>query len=182
MDVKIDQAGAVAAGEWQRQMVHDWVRLHVQQSSTDFANGLVGVILESTGGMKTITGKAKFEVGAGFIPSGGRGRDRDRRRGIGMLRNISDERKQAPPRSWRSWRGGELGFLDHPDRVPARGGRGPRGPRPQEADRRAAQYGVAYSPKLANAGSRMPSASTGATPTSRSTPAAADLRRQRVPA
>jgi len=96
LDVKIDQDGAVAAGEWQREMVHGLGQAYMASSpSTDFANGLVGVIQESTGGMKTITGKAKFEVGAGFIPSevatgiatgGG---------GIGMLRNISSERKQA---------------------------------------------------------------------------------------
>jgi sn-glycerol 3-phosphate transport system substrate-binding protein len=63
--------------------------------STDFANGLVGVIQESTGGMKTITGKAKFKVGAGFIPSEVAAGIATGGGGIGMLRNISDERKQA---------------------------------------------------------------------------------------
>ena len=49
LDVTIDEAGAVAAGEWQRQMVHDLGAAYMASSpSTDFANGLVGVIQEST--------------------------------------------------------------------------------------------------------------------------------------
>jgi len=96
MDVKIDEAGAVAAGEWQREMVHDLGYAYMSSSaSTDFANGLVGVIQESTGGMKTITGKAKFKVGAGFIPSEVAAGIATGGGGIGMLRNIADERKQA---------------------------------------------------------------------------------------
>lgn len=96
LDVKIDQDGAVAAGEWQRQMVHELGLAYMASSaSTDFANGLVGVIQESTGGMKTITSKAKFEVGAGFIPSEVAAGIATGGGGIGMLRNISAERKQA---------------------------------------------------------------------------------------
>lgn len=96
LDVKIDQEGAVAAGEWQRELVHKLGLAYMSSSpSTDFANGLVGVIQESTGGMKTITGKAKFRVGAGFIPSEVAAGIATGGGGIGMLRNISGERKQA---------------------------------------------------------------------------------------
>ncbi|HWD82555.1 MAG TPA: ABC transporter substrate-binding protein [Kribbella sp.] len=96
LDVTIDQAGAVAAGEWQRSMVHDLGAAYMASSpSTDFANGLVGVIQESTGAMKTIGSKAKFKVGAGFIPSEVASGLATGGGGIGMLRNISADRKQA---------------------------------------------------------------------------------------
>ena len=96
LDVTIDQDGAVAAGEWQRQMVHVERAAYMASSpSTDFANGMVGVIQESTGGMKSISSKAKFKVGAGFIPSEVAAGLATGGGGIGMLRNISDERKQA---------------------------------------------------------------------------------------
>jgi len=45
--------------------------------------------------MKTITNKAKFKVGAGFIPSEVAAGIATGGGGIGMLRNISAERKQA---------------------------------------------------------------------------------------
>jgi sn-glycerol 3-phosphate transport system substrate-binding protein len=96
LDVTIDEAGAVAAGEWQREMVHELGAAYMASSpSTDFANGLVGVIQESTGAMKTIGSKAKFKVGAGFIPSEVAAGIATGGGGIGMLRNISTERKQA---------------------------------------------------------------------------------------
>jgi ABC-type glycerol-3-phosphate transport system substrate-binding protein len=96
LDVTIDEAGAVAAGEWQRQMVHDDKLAYMASSpSTDFANGLVAMIQESTGGLKSMTSKAKFKVGAGFIPSEVASGLATGGGGIGMMRNISSERKQA---------------------------------------------------------------------------------------
>jgi ABC-type glycerol-3-phosphate transport system substrate-binding protein len=108
LDVAIDGAGAIAAGEWQREMVHDKGLAYMASSpSTDFANGLVAVVQESTGGLKSITGKAKFDVGAGFIPSEVAAGIATGGGGIGMLRNISTERKQAAATF--------LAFLARPD-------------------------------------------------------------------
>ncbi|MEV0799216.1 ABC transporter substrate-binding protein [Kribbella sp. NPDC050281] len=96
LDVTIDQDGAVAAGEWQRQMVHvDKLAYMAHSPSTDFANGLVAMMQESTGGLKSMTSKAKFPVGAGFIPSEVASGLATGGGGIGMMRNISTERKQA---------------------------------------------------------------------------------------
>jgi sn-glycerol 3-phosphate transport system substrate-binding protein len=96
LDVTIAEAGAVAAGEWQRSMVHSSKLAYMASSpSTDFANGLVATIQESTGGLKSMTSKAKFRVGAGFVPSEVAAGIATGGGGIGMLRNISAERKQA---------------------------------------------------------------------------------------
>ncbi|MFG1907603.1 ABC transporter substrate-binding protein [Kribbella sp. NPDC048928] len=96
LDVTIDEAGAVAAGEWQRRMVHDDKLAYMAHSpSTDFANGLVAMMQESTGGLKSMTTKAKFPVGVGFIPSEVASGIATGGGGIGMMRNITTERKQA---------------------------------------------------------------------------------------
>jgi sn-glycerol 3-phosphate transport system substrate-binding protein len=96
LDVTIDEAGAVAAGEWQRQMVHEEKAAYMAHSpSTDFANGLVATMQESTGGLKKMTTTAKFPVGVGFIPSEVASGIATGGGGIGMMRNISTERKQA---------------------------------------------------------------------------------------
>lgn len=96
LDVTIAEAGAVAAGEWQRSMVHSLKHAYMASSpSTDFANGLVAMIQESTGGLKSMTSKAKFRVGAGFVPGEVASGIATGGGGIGMLRNISAERKQA---------------------------------------------------------------------------------------
>ncbi|TDU90383.1 carbohydrate ABC transporter substrate-binding protein (CUT1 family) [Kribbella voronezhensis] len=96
LDVTIDQDGAVAAGEWQRRMVHDDGFAYMANSAmTDFANGLVAMVQDSTGGLKSAMSKAKFKVGAGFVPSEVAAGIATGGGGIGMLRNASPERKQA---------------------------------------------------------------------------------------
>jgi sn-glycerol 3-phosphate transport system substrate-binding protein len=96
LDVTIDEGGAVAAGEWQRRMVHDDKAAYMAHSpSTDFANGLVATMQESTGGLKKMTTTAKFGVGVGFIPSEVASGIATGGGGIGMMRNITTERKQA---------------------------------------------------------------------------------------
>ncbi|GAA1679496.1 ABC transporter substrate-binding protein [Kribbella yunnanensis] len=108
LDVTIAESGAVAAGEWQRSMVHSSKLAYMASSpSTDFANGLVATIQESTGGLKSMTSKAKFRVGAGFIPGEVASGIATGGGGIGMLRNISAERKQAAAAF--------LGFLARPE-------------------------------------------------------------------
>jgi sn-glycerol 3-phosphate transport system substrate-binding protein len=96
LDVVIDQDGAVAAGEWQRRMVHDDGFAYMASSAmTDFANGLVAMVQDSTGGLKSAMSKAKFKVGAGFVPSEVAAGIATGGGGIGMLRNASAERKRA---------------------------------------------------------------------------------------
>jgi sn-glycerol 3-phosphate transport system substrate-binding protein len=96
LDVAIDQDGAVAAGEWQRQLIHvDGHGYMASSPMTDFAGGLVAMCQDSTGGLKSAMSKAKFEVGAGFIPSEVAAGIATGGGGIGMFRNASAERKQA---------------------------------------------------------------------------------------
>jgi sn-glycerol 3-phosphate transport system substrate-binding protein len=96
LDVTIDEDGAVAAGEWQRRLVHeDGFGYMASSASTDFANGLTAMAQDSTGGLRTIMEKASFEVGAGFVPSEVAAGVATGGGGIGMMRNATAERKQA---------------------------------------------------------------------------------------
>ena len=96
LDVTIDEDGAIAAGEWQRRMVHvDGYGYMANSAMADFANGLTAMAHDSTGGLRSAMEKASFEVGAGFVPgevdtgvaTGGGG--------IGVMRNATEERKKA---------------------------------------------------------------------------------------
>ncbi|TCM51367.1 ABC transporter substrate-binding protein [Kribbella sp. VKM Ac-2568] len=96
LDVAIDQDGAVAAGEWQRKLIHEDGHGYMASSPmTDFAGGLVAMAQDSTGGLKSAMSKAKFKVGAGFVPSEVAAGIATGGGGIGMLRNATTERKQA---------------------------------------------------------------------------------------
>ncbi|ONI68996.1 hypothetical protein BWI15_35050 [Kribbella sp. ALI-6-A] len=96
LDVTIDEDGAVAAGEFQRQLIHiDGHGYMASSPMTDFAGGLVAMCQDSTGGLKSAMSKAKFKVGAGFIPSEVAAGLATGGGGIGMFRNASAERKQA---------------------------------------------------------------------------------------
>jgi sn-glycerol 3-phosphate transport system substrate-binding protein len=96
LDVTIDQDGAIAAGEWQRKLIHDDGFGYMASSPmTDFAGGLVAMVQDSTGGLKSAMSKAKFRVGAGFIPSEVAAGIATGGGGIGMFRNATTERKQA---------------------------------------------------------------------------------------
>jgi sn-glycerol 3-phosphate transport system substrate-binding protein len=95
LDVTIDEDGAVAAGEWQRRLVQDGYGYMATSVTTDFANGLVAMAQDSTGALRTVTEKASFEVGAGFVPSEVASGVATGGGGIGMMRNATAERKQA---------------------------------------------------------------------------------------
>jgi sn-glycerol 3-phosphate transport system substrate-binding protein len=96
LDVTIDEDGAVAAGEWQRRLVHeDGYGYMASSASTDFAGGLTAMLQDSTGGLRTIMEKASFSVGAGFVPSEVAAGIATGGGGIGMMRNATVERKQA---------------------------------------------------------------------------------------
>ena len=96
LDVAIDEDGAVAAGEWQRRLIHDDGYGYMASSAiTDFTSGLVAMAQDSTGGLRNAMEKAKFAVGAGFVPSEVAAGVATGGGGIGMLRNATAERKQA---------------------------------------------------------------------------------------
>jgi sn-glycerol 3-phosphate transport system substrate-binding protein len=96
LDVTIDEDGAIAAGEWQRRLVHDDGYGYMASSaSTDFSSGLTAMLQDSTGALRTIMDKASFAVGAGFVPSEVAAGIATGGGGIGMMRNATPERKQA---------------------------------------------------------------------------------------
>jgi sn-glycerol 3-phosphate transport system substrate-binding protein len=96
LDVTIDEDGAVAAGEWQRRLIHEDGHGYMANSAmTDFAGGLTAMAQDSTGGLRNAMEKASFEVGAGFVPSEVAAGVATGGGGIGMMRNATAERKQA---------------------------------------------------------------------------------------
>jgi ABC-type glycerol-3-phosphate transport system substrate-binding protein len=96
LDITIDQDGAVAAGEWQRRLIHeDGFGYMASSPMTDFANGLTAMAQDSTGGLKSAMSKASFKVGAGFVPSEVAAGIATGGGGVGILRNATTERKQA---------------------------------------------------------------------------------------
>lgn len=81
----------VKAGQFLQQLTKDGVVKYNAEPATDFAAGLAGCILESTGSLGGITTDAKFEVGTAFLP--GDGNCPTGGAGVGIPMNISDERK-----------------------------------------------------------------------------------------
>lgn len=69
LDVMIDDERSVAAGEWDRALVHDAKMAYMAESPvTDFTNGLIATAHDSTGAMRRVVTESKFEVGVGFVP------------------------------------------------------------------------------------------------------------------
>ncbi|GAA0928280.1 ABC transporter substrate-binding protein [Pseudonocardia zijingensis] len=96
LDITIDAEGAVAAGEWQRRLVHeDGYGYMASSAMTDFAAGLTAMAQDSTGGLRNAMEKASFSVGAGFVPAEVAAGVATGGGGIGMMRNATAERKQA---------------------------------------------------------------------------------------
>ncbi|MFC3997457.1 extracellular solute-binding protein [Nocardiopsis sediminis] len=95
LDPTIDSDAVIEAGEWQRRLVADGHAYMAASARTDFTNGVVATIQESTGALGGITEGAGFRVGAGFVPAqldsgvatgGG---------GMSIMRNAAAERKEA---------------------------------------------------------------------------------------
>ncbi|MCK8672037.1 ABC transporter substrate-binding protein [Rhodococcus sp. HM1] len=99
LDITVDSAAAIAAAEFDRACVNDdKIGYLAQEINTDFTNGLVATITNSTGSLTGLTKGAEasgFELGAGFlpvaldtgVPTGGAG--------LGILKNADPERKAA---------------------------------------------------------------------------------------
>ncbi|WP_431774421.1 ABC transporter substrate-binding protein [Streptomyces cucumeris] len=99
LDVTLDQDAAVAAGEWQRALVHrDRVAYMSTDPAGDMGNQLIATLVTSTGALKKISEMAKaggWDLGTGFLPrheefgvSTGGG-------GLGMFKRVPHHRKQA---------------------------------------------------------------------------------------
>jgi sn-glycerol 3-phosphate transport system substrate-binding protein len=99
LDVRLDAPEAIAAAEFDRAVVNDdKIGYLAQDLNTDFTNGLVATITNSTGSLTGLLKGATFEVGAGFlptavdtgVPTGGGG--------LSIMKNADPERKQAAAR------------------------------------------------------------------------------------
>ena len=72
-NIKINEAGAVAAGEFYRSSVADgWASVPVDPEN-DFAQGFTTSILASTGSLRGITDTATIDFGTAFVPEGPEG-------------------------------------------------------------------------------------------------------------
>jgi sn-glycerol 3-phosphate transport system substrate-binding protein len=70
LNIKINEEGAVAAGEFYRSSVADgWASVPVDPE-TDFSSGFTTAIMASTGGLRGITNNATFDFGTAFLPEG----------------------------------------------------------------------------------------------------------------
>lgn len=96
LEVTLDAPEAIAAAEFDRAVINDdKIGYLAQDYTTDFSNGLVATIANSTGALTGLTKGADFEVGAGFlptakdvgVPTGGAG--------LSILKNADPERKAA---------------------------------------------------------------------------------------
>ena len=99
LDVAIDQAPAVAAGEWQRKLIFtDKMAYMADSPSVDFQNQLIATLVTSTGALQGITEaatKGNFEVGTAFVPKNEEQVVPTGGGGFGMLAYAPKERKQA---------------------------------------------------------------------------------------
>lgn len=96
LDVILDSDESIAAGEFERALVHDdGMAYMTKEISTDFANGLVATVETSTGSLRGILETATFDVGTGFVPkelepgltTGGGG--------LAIMKGAAKERKEA---------------------------------------------------------------------------------------
>lgn len=96
LDVKLDTPESIAAAEFDRAMVHDDKSAYLAQSFvTDFTNGQVASITQSTGGLTGLAKDAKFEFGTGFLPKGIKTGVPTGGGGLSIMRNADPVRKAA---------------------------------------------------------------------------------------
>ena len=70
LNIKINEAGAVAAGQmWLDSIKNGWATAP-QDNEVDFTNGLTATTMASTGGLNGLTAQAKFELKTAFLPKG----------------------------------------------------------------------------------------------------------------
>jgi sn-glycerol 3-phosphate transport system substrate-binding protein len=99
LDVRIDQGGAVEAGEWQRKLIFkDRIAYMADTPTNDMGNQLIATVVTSTGGLKQLTEMAKtggWELGTGFLPKQEKFAVNTGGGGLGIFRRSPRERKQA---------------------------------------------------------------------------------------
>ena len=70
LNIKINESGAVAAGQmWLDSIKNGWATAP-QDNQVDFENGLTATTLASTGGLNGIVQASKFQVKTAFLPAG----------------------------------------------------------------------------------------------------------------
>jgi sn-glycerol 3-phosphate transport system substrate-binding protein len=96
LEILIDEAPAIEAGEWMRRFVHeDNMAYMAQDPSVEFTNGLAATTEESTGSLGGILETANFEVGTSMLPEQRQFGCPTGGSGIGIMAAAPDERKQA---------------------------------------------------------------------------------------
>lgn len=96
LDVKLDIAESIAAAEFDRATVlEDKIAYLAQSFVTDFTNGQVATITQSTGGLTALAKDAKFEFGTGFLPKGIKPGVPTGGGGLSIMRNADPARKAA---------------------------------------------------------------------------------------
>lgn len=96
LDVILDSPESIAAAEFERAMVHEDKSAYLAQSfATDFSNGQAATIMQSTGGLTSVTKASKFDVGAGFLPKGSATGVPTGGGGFSILRQAGADRKRA---------------------------------------------------------------------------------------
>ncbi|UFU06764.1 ABC transporter substrate-binding protein [Ruania halotolerans] len=96
LEIHIDGAEAVEAGEWAQRFIHDDNFGYLAQSpNTDFGAGVVATTVGSTGSLRGIYEEADFEVGAAFLPQESTHGVPTGGNGFSMFKNVPAERKEA---------------------------------------------------------------------------------------
>ncbi|GAB2643808.1 ABC transporter substrate-binding protein [Prescottella soli] len=96
LDVTLDAPEAIAAAAFDRAVINDDKSGYLAQDFvTDFSNGLVATITNSTGVLTGLTKGSDFEVGAGFLPTAKDTGVPTGGAGLSIMKNADPERKAA---------------------------------------------------------------------------------------
>lgn len=96
MEVTLDSPSSIAAAEFDRAIIHsDRSGYLAQEMNTDFSNGLVATITNSTGSLTGLVKGSDFEVGAGFLPTAKDSGVPTGGAGLSIMKNADPERKAA---------------------------------------------------------------------------------------
>jgi len=95
LDITIDDAASIAAGEYERKLVADKLAYMATAPLTDFENGLIAAAEDSTGALGSVVQNSKFEVGTGFVPGEKSQEVPTGGGGFSIMANSSTSRKKA---------------------------------------------------------------------------------------
>jgi sn-glycerol 3-phosphate transport system substrate-binding protein len=96
LNIKINEGGAVAAGQMWLDSVNNGWATAPQDNQVDFENGLTATTLASTGGLTAVIQASKFEVKTAFLPEGPAGFGCcTGGSGLGIIAKAPKERQEA---------------------------------------------------------------------------------------